>query len=173
MEFIFETTHDLAALTDMSRALRKTYRKVKSLVIRLICVAFFCVGVYFSTPLSGREFSWELNSVLSNLALIMLLICVLCEDSMNGRVARSKLDEDDVQVTAKFTEEGYSIETAARFENWQYDWAAYLVETKYYFVIVFDKHRAQVFDKDNLSGGTEDEFRFFLEEKTGKKFIIA
>ena len=44
-----------------------------------------------------------------------------------------------------------------------------LAETKDYFVFIFDKSHAQVYDKHTLSGGTIDEFRRFIMERTGKE----
>ena len=43
-----------------------------------------------------------------------------------------------------------------------------LAETPDYFVFVFDQSHGQAYDKRTLIGGTADEFRSFIESKTGK-----
>ena len=37
-----------------------------------------------------------------------------------------------------------------------------------YLVLALSNNQAQAFDKESLSGGTIEEFRAFLAEKTGK-----
>ena len=41
--------------------------------------------------------------------------------------------------------------------------------TKDYFAFVFGQNHAQIFEKNSLTGGTIDEFRTFIKDKTGKK----
>lgn len=171
MEFIFETTYDQAALTVMARALRKTYRKVKSLVIKIICSVIVVFGVWMALPLGGREFDMDLGSVLSYLSLAIMFVCIVWEDALNGFVAKKRLEPENADIEATFTDDGYETRTSVQFERWQYERIGYIAESKYYFVIIFNEHRAQVFDKDNLSGGSEEEFRSFLEEKTGKTMM--
>ena len=37
-----------------------------------------------------------------------------------------------------------------------------------FFFIMYSNYQAQAFDKESLSGGTIEEFRAFLADKTGK-----
>jgi len=69
---------------------------------------------------------------------------------------------------ATFTEEGFHSETDVGKTEWNYDRVLILAETKDYFIFVFSSSHAQVYDKNNLSGGTVDEFRKFICERTGK-----
>ena len=48
-----------------------------------------------------------------------------------------------------------------------------MAETKDYFVFLFSKNHAQVYDKRTLTGGTAEEFRAFMQEKTGKAIEIV
>jgi len=48
-----------------------------------------------------------------------------------------------------------------------------LVEIADYFVFVFSQSHAQIYDKNNLSGGTADEFRKFISEVTNKEIITV
>ena len=69
---------------------------------------------------------------------------------------------------ATFTEEGFHSETEVGKTEWNYDRILILAETKDYFIFVFSLSHAQVYDKNNLSGGTVQEFRQFICERTGK-----
>lgn len=44
-----------------------------------------------------------------------------------------------------------------------------LGETADSFVFLFRMSHAQIYDKGTITGGTAEEFRVFLEERTGKK----
>ena len=68
-----------------------------------------------------------------------------------------------------FAAEDYSSETAAGITQWRYDTIAQIAEDKDYFVLVFDQRYAQVYDKRTLSGGSVEEFRVFITQKTGKE----
>jgi len=43
-----------------------------------------------------------------------------------------------------------------------------VAETGNYFVFLLSKTHAQIYDKTHMTGGTAEEFRVFLAEKTGK-----
>ena len=45
-----------------------------------------------------------------------------------------------------------------------------LAQTEGYFVFVFGKNHGQVYDKAGISGGTAEQFRRFIEDKTGQVF---
>ena len=53
--------------------------------------------------------------------------------------------------------------------EFKYDYILEIAETENYFIFLLDKIHAQVYDKNMLSGGTVDEFRKFIEEKTNIK----
>ena len=83
-------------------------------------------------------------------------------------MAKKRLRPGTEEVSAIFRDEGYETKTEAECFNWVYARINYLAETKYYFVLIFDQNHAQVFDKEEMSGGTEEEFRDFITTKTGK-----
>lgn len=73
------------------------------------------------------------------------------------------------KATTVFCDESYTTSTSIGKTEFPYDRNIdLLAETKDYFVFVFDKNHAQVYDKRGLSGGTIEEFRGFITEKTGK-----
>ena len=46
-----------------------------------------------------------------------------------------------------------------------------IAETDRYFVFVFSESHAQIYDKNNLSGGYVSAFREFITEKMGKPIL--
>ena len=73
-----------------------------------------------------------------------------------------------VQNTAVFGEDGYETTTQVGKSNWVYSTVQAVAETKDYFVLAFSANHAQVYDKSSLNGGTIEEFRTFISEKTEK-----
>jgi len=71
-------------------------------------------------------------------------------------------------TTTTFDAEGYSSSNAAGDTRWSYENVRVMVETADYFVFVLNVNHAQVYDKRRMSGGTEAEFRAFLQEVAGK-----
>ena len=171
MEFYFETYYDHAALTAMSRALRKIMRRRKNLIARIFAIAVFLFGVYVSSPLSGKEFSTSPSALLSYMALLLLLTSVLCEDMINGFMAQKRYVDRAENIEAIFQDDHYEIRSDDGITSWQYHGIPHLAETKYFFVFVFNANHAQAFDKDGLSGATVEEFREFIQEKTGMNII--
>ena len=88
------------------------------------------------------------------------------EDGINGFMAKKRLRPGTEEVVAVFDDDGYETKTSAETFHWNYARPNYLAETKYYFVIIFDENHAQVFDKEEMTGGTEQEFRDFICAKT-------
>lgn len=169
MEYSFETYFDHAALAAMSKALRKTMRKRKSIFMRVFALFFVAFAVYCSSPLAGREFSTSPSSLVSYLALFLLLTAVLFEDTINALAAQGKHIHKGDEVDAVFRDDAYEIRSDDGITFWQYHNILYLTETRYFFVFVFDQNHAQVFDKDSLTDATIEEFRVFIENKTQKK----
>jgi len=74
-------------------------------------------------------------------------------------------------LSAMFHPEQYETATAAGTTCWPYDRIGILAETEAYFAFVFSTSHAQVYAKKGLCGGSEEEFRQFLREVTGKEII--
>ena len=66
-------------------------------------------------------------------------------------------------------EEPYSY-TAATTSTFRYELIDALAESQDYIILLMKKRYAQPLDKRTLTGGTVEEFKRFLEEKTGKTF---
>ena len=75
------------------------------------------------------------------------------------------------KAKATFRDDGYYSETEMGNTEWQYAKIELVAETKDYFVFVFSPSHAQVYDKNHLTGGTVEEFRQFIQDKTDKGIV--
>ena len=168
MEFRFETYYNYESLTAMAKALRKVLRRRKSTVMRIFSILVFLVGAYLTISTGLKNgFSFSLRAILSYVALLLILATALWEDSINGFMAQKRVRPGTEEVIAVFGEDGYETSSEAEKYQWNYARPNYLAESKHFFTIIFDANHAQVFDKDEMTGGTQQEFRDFICEKTG------
>lgn len=167
MEFYFETTYDQKALTAMAKGLRKTIRKKKSQ--RSHIFAWIVVALSILLMLS-REEGLVLNAknLVTGAAIVAIVAATIWEDVLNGFIAGKRMLRGTVQNTAVFGEDGYETTTQVGKSNWVYSTVLAVAETKDYFVLAFSANHAQVYDKSSLNGGTIEEFRTFISEKTEK-----
>lgn len=172
MEFTFETVYTQKAVTAMARTLRKTLRKKRSRRSHIFGWTVFVIAVILTLPLGNREFAIRFRTIITWIAALIILIALLFEDQINGYVARKRMLGGMDRAAAVFHDENYTTTTSIGKTVFPYDCNINLLaETKDYFVFVFDKSHAQVYDKHTLSGGTAEEFRRFMTEKTGKEII--
>ena len=168
MEFVFKTTYDQKAMTIMAKVLRKTVRKKHSRRSHILGWIVTVLALLLALPLGEKEFILDFRTVITWLAIILIILALLFEDQMNGYLARKRMLPGTTYALCKFTEEGYISETKAGKTEWQYKNIELIAETKEYFVFVFGKNHAQVYDKSQLTGGTVESFRSFIKEKTEK-----
>ena len=164
MEFVFETDYDGKAMTAMARGLRKTVRKKHSRRSHVFGWIVIALGLLLSWPSDGVGSS----NVVTWIAIAVMLIALLFEDRLNGFFARKKMLPGTAHSKAIFTQEGYRSETQMGSTEWKYENITAMAETARYFVFLFGKNHAQVYDKSSLTGGTAEEFRAFIREQTGK-----
>ena len=165
MEFTFETTYDRKATTAMAKGLRKTVRKKHSRRSHFFGWIVIILGLLLSWP---SEAGIEQKNVITWIVIAILLLVTVFEDRLNGWLARKRMLPGSVHSKVCFREDGYRSETAAGNTDWKYETITAMAETKDYFVFLFGKNHAQVHDKRTMTGGTPEEFRAFLQEKTGK-----
>lgn len=169
MEFVFETDYDRKAMTAMAKGLRKTVRKKHSRRSHIFGWIVIALGLLLSWPSEEVKAS----DVLVWAAIAVMLGALLFEDRLNGYFARKKMLPGTSHAKAIFTEDGYRSETQMGNTEWKYENITAMAETKDYFVFLFSKNHAQVYDKRTLTGGTADEFRAFMQEKTEKAIEIV
>ena len=93
---------------------------------------------------------------------------------MNGYFAKKRLLKGTEKAISTFdpeTPDFFVSETAVGKSEFSYDKIFLVAETQQYFVFLFSKNHAQINDKDSLTGGSADEFRNFIGEKTGKPIV--
>ena len=77
--------------------------------------------------------------------------------------------EYDRKAVTAMAREDHRTQTAAGSTQWKYENVAYIAEDQNYFIFIFDQRYAQVYDKNSLQGGSAEEFRAFLMDRTGKE----
>lgn len=109
--------------------------------------------------------------VITLTAVTAILLALIFEDLINGYVAYKRILPGTLSARVQFSEEGYHSETAVGSSDFRYDSIVMLAEQKDYFIFIFSASHAQLYDKHTLTGGTCEDFKEFLAEKTGKEFI--
>ena len=167
MDFKFETVYNQEAVTVMAKALRKTMRKKKSRRSHMLGVIVVIFAILLTLPLDGKEFVLDFRTVITWIVSAILVLTLLFEDKINGYIARKRMLPGLDKSVVTFNEDGYLSETPVGKSEFKYDNIVMLAETAEYFI--FSQNHAQVYDKRTLSGGTQEEFRQFIQNVTGKK----
>ena len=163
MELTCRTTYDRRALATLSRALRKTVRRTRARLLRVWCGALLALSLLAAWGAWGQWGSVALDGAVAGLMLAVLL----GEDAINAFFAsRSALPGMEV-CTVRFLEEHYETQIAGAVTRWQYGKILRLAENDRCLVLILGKNHGQLCDKEGLTGGTPEELRALLEEKTG------
>lgn len=168
MGFTFETVYEQKAFTAMAKALRKTVRRKRSRRSHIFGWFVVVLGLLLTVSDFGDGIIINMKNIVTWLAALCILVVLIWEDAMNGYMARRRMLKGMERTITEFKEEHYTSVTELGRTEWQYDKIVCLAETTGYFVFVFSANHAQVYDKASISGGSVEEFRAFIEEKTGK-----
>ena len=90
MEFTFETTYDQKAFTSMAKALRKTVRKKRNHRSHVFGWIVVVLGLLLTLLSANESFSINLRTIITWLAIILILIVMFFEDSINGYIAKKE-----------------------------------------------------------------------------------
>lgn len=172
MDFTFETVYDQKAVTAMAHGLRKTSRKKHSRRSHVFGWLVVALVLLLTLPRGGEPLVIEGRTVLTWAAGLLILVTLLFEDKINAWFARRRMLAGTDRAVTTFTEEGYCSETAMGKTEWHYENIAHIAEDADYFIFVFDKRYAQVYAKRGMTGGTAEDFRAFLREKSGKEIAM-
>lgn len=167
MEFTCTTVYSKKALAAMAKALRKTVRRKHSIRSHIFGVIVILLAVFLTLPRSGEPFVLTGKIIFTWLIALVMALVMVFEDRLNGSVAKARMMEGLTNTACTFDDEGYETETPLGVSRWTYANIRALGETEQYFVFLFDRNHAQIYDKTTLSGGSAEEFRAFLAEKTG------
>ena len=171
MQYSFETVYDQKALTVMARCLRKTLRRVRSRRSHLFGWIVAALALLLSFTSGDGGFTVTAKAVFTWLVAAVIVLTLLFEDRINGYFAKKRLLKGTERAVALFdsgNEESFSSETSVGRSEFAYGKILAVAETAEYFVFVFSENHAQIYAKSNLTGGTAEEFRRFIEERTNR-----
>lgn len=165
MEFTFQTQYNAKTLTVMAKALRKTIRKKHSRRSHL----FGWIVTILGLLLVISNFALDFRTIVTSVAVLLILIALLLEDRINGSIAAKRLLPGTEHAVTVFSLNSFISTTDIGTSEWNYDKIMMIAETADFFVFIFSTSHAQLYDKQHLQGGTADEFRNFIETTTGKQ----
>ena len=164
MEFVNQTVIGKKELTALARGARKSVRRRRGHIVRIVGGAIILLNVFFcvlSIQLGDKR--WWVNGVLA----LFLLVIIFGEDQLNGRISAKYILPDAREVTTTFGPETYVHVTASSESRFTYDQIQAVCETKDYFLFYLNRNLGQIFDKSGFTEGTAMAFRDFISRKTG------
>ena len=168
MKITFITDYNYKTFTAMAKVLRKTVRKKHSRRSHIIGWLVVLLGILLIAPIGERTFAIDFRTIVTLLAISAIVLAQLLGDPLNGYIATRHMLKGMERATTVFEEDCYTTTTAVGETKWQYTTILLVAETKEYFVFLFDKNYAQAYPKQMVQGGTIDEFRRLITEKTEK-----
>ncbi len=165
MNFTFTTKYDSKTMRALAKGLRKTTRGKREKRSRLAGLIIAVLGILL---LWRNDFILTFNNVITGLCVLILLTPNLWEDRLNAYIGKKRLLSGLSSSVTTFGEEDYRSVTEIGESTFLYDKVSAIAEMEDYFVFLFDKNHGQVYDKNHLEGGSVEEFRQFIQKKTGK-----
>lgn len=169
MEFVFETVYNQKAILAMAEALRKTIRRKRNKRTHILGWVIIILAILLSIPTGNEEFVVDAKAIVTWIAVIIMAVTLLFEDKINGYIARKRMIKGTEKATTVFKEDGYTSTTDMGKTEWYYKNILQIAENDEYFIFIFDQSHAQVYEKSAITGGTIDDFRKFITEKTEKE----
>ena len=128
--FTIEQTYNLAALTALCRAMRKTIRHIWRFV-RIFCWCIVAVGLllWVVSMLMGIP-----EHILLAASAVLLLV-LLTEDRLNALLSWRLLIPGTAHSVTTFSEDVYTVKTDSLETRYQYDNISMLCETDRYFFL--------------------------------------
>lgn len=172
MEFVFETIYDQKGIAVMAEALRKTIRKKKSKKQHVWAILIIILAVMLSVPKNNEEFVITFNLVITWIAVVVMVMAFIFQDKINGYFARKRMITGMEKSITTFKDDSYVSETNIGKTEFYYTNILEIVENNDYFIFIFDKSHAQIYDKNGITKGNIDEFRNFITKKTDKEIQV-
>ena len=168
----FEIRSDITnrSMAIASRAMRRVLRRKRSIIWAIFGWSVFFINALLLIPFDGEPFTLDAGTVISLLVEVMLLSVLLFQDRFNGMVACKNTLAGTKDYHIAFGEESYTVVTEVITSTFRYEMIDAMAESQDYIILLMKKRYAQPLDKRTLTGGTVEEFKRFLEEKTGKTF---
>ena len=161
----FETDYNMETLTAMAKGLRKTVRKKRSRRVHIFAAVVLVLGILtiLATVAGGEPLG--ASGVVT---LLVVILVSLFEDRLNAWFAKKRLLPGTEHAAATFEEDGYVSATGVTESRFSYAQIVAVAETARYFVFALSSHHTQAYDKRTIRGGSVEDFRAFIAEKTGK-----
>lgn len=162
---VVQTAVDRRAMEALARVTRKTLRRGRNGPVRMLAwfvviLETFLTAIY----IRGGQEGWLTNLLLG----LIMLVCILGEDRTNGLIGLRRMPPDRREVNTAFQEgRCYICRSQAGEDWWPYDQIRLVAETRDYFALILDRRHGQIYDKRGFSWGSPEEFRVFIEKKTG------
>ena len=168
----FEIHSDITnrSMTIAARAMRRVLRRKRNIMWAIFGWSVFLFNALLLIPFDGEPFVLDVRTVTSMLVEVMLLSVLLFQDRFNGMIARKNALAGTKEYHVAFGEDSYTVVTAVTTSTFRYELIDALAESQDYTILLMKKRYVQPLDKRTLTGGTVEEFKRFLEEKTGKDF---
>ena len=168
----FEIRSDITnrSMAIASRAMRRVLRRKRSIIWDIFGWTVFFINALLLIPFDGESFALDASTMISLLVEVMLLSVLLFQDRFNGMIACKNTLAGTKEYHVAFGEDSYTVVTAVTTSTFHYELIDALAESQDYIILLMKKRYAQPLDKRTLTGGTVEEFKRFLEEKTGKTF---
>ena len=168
----FEIHSDITnrSMTVAARAMRRVLRRKRSIMWAIFGWSVFLFNALLLISFDREPFALDARTLISLLAEVILLSVLLFQDRFNGMIARKNALAGTKEYHVAFGEDSYSVVTAATTSTFRYELIDAMAESQDYIIFLMKKRYAQPLDKRPLIGGTVEEFKRFLEEKTGKTF---
>lgn len=168
----FEIHSDITnrSMTVAARAMRRVLRRKRSIIWAIFGWSVFLFNALLLIPFNGETFTLNASTVTSLLVEVMLLSVLLFQDRFNGMIACKNTLAGTKDYHIAFGEESYTVVTEVTTSTFRYELIDAMAESQDYIIFLMKKRYAQPLDKRTLTGGTVEEFKRFLEKKTGKDF---
>jgi hypothetical protein len=168
----FEIHSDITnrSMTIASRAMRKVLRRKRNIIWAIYGWSVFFINTLLLIPFDGEVFTLDASTAILLLVEVMLLSALLFQDRINGMIACKNTLAGTKEYHVVFGEESYTVVTEVTTSTFRYELIDAMAESQDYMILLMKKRYAQPLDKRTLTGGTVEECKRFLEEKTGKMF---
>ena len=158
------------SMTVAARAMRRVLRRKRNIIWAIFGWSVFLFNALLLIPFDGEPFALDVRTVTSLLVEVMLLSVLLFQDRFNGMIACKNTLAGTKEYHVAFGEESYTVVTEVTTSTFRYELIDAMAESQDYIILLMKKRYAQPLDKRTLTGGTVEELKQFLEEKTGKDF---
>lgn len=161
------TGYDYAHLLELQRVVGRAITKQAVLRTRLVNLVWGCVGLLASVTVAAR-IHWLLALVFGLLSVFVIVRSV-CFYQLAALSVRLTMDKNSVSTEYQLEKNYLLAVTAKGSGRYEYTDGFCLLETEKNLYFIMQDGQGLVLDKENIQGGTPEELRIWMEERSGKK----